>query len=186
MAFLLFNLLGRHKVRRAANSASSLADELQFGSKAKIGNFDLKSRTKQNVTWLQISVQDLICLAVLESGNYLRSVNLNFEFVQPASLFYYVAQGFVWTKLKQHVNVFTVLKKVLELTNVEVLNLPMNGQFGHQFLFRSNSCEASFENDHAGMYLLCFRVSYLVAGRKSALAEQLPFCVYTTVVFSGG
>jgi hypothetical protein len=51
MAFLLFNLLGRHKVRRAANSASPLADELQFGSKAKIGNFDFKSRAKQNVAW---------------------------------------------------------------------------------------------------------------------------------------
>ena len=121
-------------------------------------------------------MQDLIGLAVLESGNYLRGVNLNFEFVQPASLFYYVAQGFVWTELKQHVNVFTVFKKVLELTNVEVLNLPVNGQFGHQFLFRSNSCEASFKNDLACMYLLCFRVGYLVAGRKCALAEQLSFC----------
>ena len=171
MAFLLFDLLGRHKVRRATNGVSTLAVKLQLCSKAEVSNFDLKPRTKQNVARFQVSVQDLIGLAVLESGNYLSSINLNFEFVQPASYLYNIAQGFVRTVLKQHVNMFTVFKEVLELTNVEVLNLPMNGQFGHQLLFRSYSCQASFQNDLTGVYLLCLSVSNLVTGCKCALPE---------------
>lgn len=82
MSALALQNLWRDVVRCATNGALFLSVVVQLGSQAEIAKFDLHLVVKEQVTQLQVSVDDPVRMEVLESMDDLQSVALNFQFME--------------------------------------------------------------------------------------------------------
>ena len=65
---------------------------------------------------------------------------------------------------------FSVLEKVLELTDMKVFYLLVNSQLGHQFFFRARSSKTGFEHNFARVDLLSLLICKDINISESALS----------------
>ena len=81
MALFAFQYFWCDVVRSSADCSFSLSVKLQFSGETEITNLDLHLVVEEQVTELQISVNDTVAVQVLDSSADLINVALNFELV---------------------------------------------------------------------------------------------------------
>lgn len=79
MTLLALQHFGCDIVRRTANGTLALTIELEFCSQTEITNFDLHFVVKEEVTKLQISMDNPMTVEVLDSRADLINVALDFQ-----------------------------------------------------------------------------------------------------------
>ena len=82
MTLLAFEDLRRDIVGSTANRALSLTVELELGSETEITYFDFHLVVKEQVTELQISMDDAMTVEILDGSADLVDVALDFKFVE--------------------------------------------------------------------------------------------------------
>jgi len=76
-----------------------------------------------------------VAVHVFDCRTNLIYITLHFKLVQSFSTTKQFVEGLVRAKLKQDVNVLSILEEVLEANNVVVVQGAMNFNFGHKFCF---------------------------------------------------
>jgi hypothetical protein len=87
-------------------------------------------------------VDDAVGMEVLESVDDLDRVTLNLQFVQPLPPLQQLIHALVLAQLQKNVDIFRILEEVLELTNMVVLDAPVDFDFAHKLLLGATLCEA--------------------------------------------
>ena len=82
MTLFSFQYFWCNIIRGSADCSFSLSVELQFSGETEITNLDLHLVVEEQVTELQISVDDTMTVQVFNTGTDLINVALNFKFVQ--------------------------------------------------------------------------------------------------------
>jgi hypothetical protein len=80
---------------------------------------------------------------------YLLRQTLDLNFLEPLPPLKHLQQRLVWADLQHDVDVVFIVKKVLELTDMLVLELPVYLDLAHEFLLRSNFGQRGFLNELA-------------------------------------
>lgn len=78
------------------------------------------------------------------------------------------------TQLKHDVDVFGILKEVLEANNVVMMKRTMNLDLRHELLLGAGLCERCLRNDLGRSNSLGFNVSELVTLGETTFSEELP------------
>ncbi len=105
-------------VGSTTNGTLALTVEFKFSCETEITNLDLHLVVKEEVTKLEISMDDAMTVQVLHSGADLVDVALDFEFVQALSASEQLIQRLVLAQLKEDVHILSVFKEVLEADDV--------------------------------------------------------------------
>ncbi len=138
MTLLALEDLGGDIVGSTTNGTLALTVEFKFGCETEITNLDLHLVVKEEVTKLEISMDDAMTVQVLHSGADLVDVALDFEFVQALSASEQLIQRLVLAQLKEDVHILSVFKEVLEADDVVLVKRAMNLDFRHKLLFGSS------------------------------------------------
>lgn len=104
-------------VRCTADGSLLLSIMLQLGSKAEVSNLQSAFAIKEEVSQLQVAVNDTAPMQVLQSGDELIQVEHGFLLRQPLvrSLAHELVEGLVVTDLENDVDVLTILEVVIEV-----------------------------------------------------------------------
>ena len=106
-----------------------------FSSRKRLPSF----RLNKHLAFIQdnklLSMDDSICVEVLEGRNYLSQVALNLEFCQSLSSLQQLIQSLVRTDLQKNVNVLLVLKNVLKANNICMMKRLVDLDFGNKLEF---------------------------------------------------
>lgn len=129
MALLSFQNLGCDVVGSTANSSFALAIELQFGCKAEVTNFHLHLVVEEEISKLEISVDDSVAVQVLNCSADLVNVALHFKFVQAFASSKQFVEGLVLAQLKEDVDVLCVFEEVFEAYDVVVVERAVDFDF---------------------------------------------------------
>jgi hypothetical protein len=124
-------------VGSTADGPFPLAVELQFSSKSEVSALDFHFVVKEEVANFKVSVNYSMAMQVFQSTAKLGHVALDFKFVETLSSPQLVIQCLIFAQLKQNIDIFRVLKEVLEADNIAVVQGPVNLNFGHQLLLSS-------------------------------------------------
>lgn len=82
MATLALKDFGRYIIRRTANGALFLAVKVEFGRQAEITQLYLHLVVQEQVTQLEIAMDDAVRVQILQGVDDLHSVALNLKLVQ--------------------------------------------------------------------------------------------------------
>ena len=129
-------------VRSPANGSLFLAIEIEFSREPKVTQFNLHLVVPEPVAQLEVSVDDAVGMEVLESVDDLDRVTLNLQFVQPLPPLQQLIHALVLAQLQKNVDIFGIFEEVLELTNMVVLDAPVDFDFAHKLLLCATLCEA--------------------------------------------
>lgn len=108
---------------------------LQSGGKTKVTKFDFHVFIEEEITQLEISVNDFINMKVFKRTNNLNQVILNFHLSQSFSSFDKFIQSVICTNFEQNVHIFMIFKNMLKFDNVVVIQWFMNLNLSNKFLF---------------------------------------------------
>lgn len=157
----------------SADCSFSLSVKLQFSGETEITNLDLHLVVKEQVTELQISVNDTVTVQVFNSGADLINVALDFKLVQSLPSPQQLIQGLVLTEFKEDVHVLCVLEEVLEANNVVVMERSVDLDLGHELLLGTSLGKRRLRNDFCSRNSLVFQVRELKASGEATLSEEL-------------
>ena len=118
MATLAFKDFGRNIVRRTANGALALTVELEFRGETEVTDFDLHLVVQEEVTQLQVTMDDSVAVKVLHRSADLVDIALDFELVEALTATEELVKGLVLAQLEENVDVLGVLEEVLEANDV--------------------------------------------------------------------
>ena len=182
-----FQHFGRNIVRGTADGTLALTIELEFRGQTEITDFDLHFVVQEEVTELQISVDDAMTVEVLDSRADLVDVALNLELVQSLTPTQKLVERLVLAELKQDVDVLGVLEEVLEADNVVLVQRAMNLDLRHELLLRTSLSQCALHDYFGGTDSLILQIGELETAGEAALAEELALEVlldaYLAVVF---
>lgn len=150
MTLLALEDLGGDIVGSTTNGTLALTVEFKLGCETKITNLDLHLVVKEEVTKLEISMDDAMTVQVLHSSADLVDVALDLEFVQALTASEQLIQRLVLAQLKEDVHILSVFKEVLEADDVVLVERAMNLDFGHQLLFGSRLGQGRLGNYFGG------------------------------------
>ena len=103
---------------------------------------------------------------------YLIEVALNFNFMKALSAAQKFVQRLILAKLQQNIDIFCILKEMLESNNVVVMQTSMNLNFGHKLLFCPWFGQGCLRDDLGGRYSLSFKVCEFIALGKTSFSEE--------------
>lgn len=173
MTLLAFEDLRCDIVGSTANRALPLTVELELGSETEITYFDFHLVVKEQVTELQISMDDAMTVEVLDGSADLVDVALDFEFVESLTSTQELIQRLILAELEEDVNILGVLEEVLETYDVVLMKRAMNLDLGHELLLGASLGECAFHDDLSGTDPFIFKVSELEAASETSLSEEL-------------
>ena len=173
VTLLALEHLGSDVVGSTANGTLPLSIELKLGGETKITDLDLHLVVEEQITELQISVNDAMTVQILDSGTDLVNVALNLELVKALSATEQLIQRLVLTELKQDVHVLSVFKEVLEAYDVVLVERSVNLDLRHELLLGSSLRESRFGNDFGRRDSFIFEVGELEAASETSLTEEL-------------
>ena len=173
MPLFAFQHFRRDVVWSSADCSFSLSVELQFSGETEITNLDLHLVVQEQVTELQISVNDTVAVQVFNSGADLINVALDFKFVQSLPSPKQLIQRLVLTEFKEDVHVLCVLEEMLESDNVVVMERSMDLDLGHELLLGTSLGERRLLNDFCSRNSLVLQVRELKASGEATLSEEL-------------
>ena len=150
MTLLALEDLGGDIVGSTTNGTLALTIEFKFGCETEITNLDLHLVVKEEVTKLEISMDDAMTVQVLHSSADLVDVALDLEFVQALTASEQLIQRLVLAQLKEDVHILSVFKEVLEADDVVLVERAVNLDFGHQLLFGSRLGQGRLGNYFGG------------------------------------
>jgi len=104
-------------VRCTADGSLLLSIMFQLGSQTKVPNLQSAFAIKEEVSQLQVAVDDTAPMQVLQSGDELIQVEHGLLLRQPLvwSLAHELVEGLVVTDLENDVDVLTILEVVIEV-----------------------------------------------------------------------
>ena len=150
MTLLALEDLGGDIVGSTTNGTLALTIEFKFGCETEITNLDLHLVVKEEVTKLEISMDDAMTVQVLHSSADLVDVALDLEFVQALTASEQLIQRLVLAQLKEDVHILSVFKEVLEADDVVLVERAVNLDLGHQLLFGSRLGQGRLGNYFGG------------------------------------
>lgn len=141
MTLLALKNFGSNIVRGTANSTFALPIEFEFGSKTEITYLYLHSVVQEQVTKLEISMDDSVTVQVLDSAAYLIQIALYLDLVESLTSPQQLVERLVLAELKQNVNVLSVFEEMLEADNMVVMEGTVNLDLTHQLLLGARLCK---------------------------------------------
>lgn len=173
VALLALEHLGRDVIWRTADGALALSIELQLGGETEISDLDLHLVVDEQVTELEISVNDAMRVHVLDSRANLVHIALDLELVQAFPAPQQLIQGLVGAQLKQNVDVLRVLEEVLKADDVVVMEGSVDLDLGHQLGLSTRLGEGALHDNLGCLDLLVLQVGHLVALGETTLSQEL-------------
>ena len=119
------------------NGSLSLSIELKLGCQTKITDLDLHLVIKEQITQLEISMNDSVGVQILNGITNLNNIALNLEFMQSSSPPQKFIQGLTLAEFQDNVDIFSILEEMLEPHNVRMMERSMDLDLTHQLLLRS-------------------------------------------------
>ena len=168
-----FQHFGRNIVRGTTDGTLALTIELEFRCQTEITDLHLHFVVEEEVSKLQISVDDAMTVEVLDSRADLVDVALNLELVQSLTPTQKLVERLVLAELEQDVDVLGVLEEVLEADDVVLVQRAMNLDLGHELLLGSGLRQCALHDDFGGADSLVLQIGELEAAGEATLAEEL-------------
>ena len=109
-------------------------------------------------------------MQVLQSTDNLRRIALDFQFVQSFTAFEQFVHTLVLAEFQKDIHTFTILEKVLEVTDVGMLDTPVNLDFTHKFLFGATFGQTRLQNDFGCVHKRGISIDEFVAFGKATLS----------------
>lgn len=159
-------------VGRAADGAFLFAREFEFGGETEVAKFDFHAVADEQVAELEISVDDSICVEVLECLDDLNGVAKGFEFGDALATLDELVEGLMRAEFEENVDVFMIFEDVLELDDVGVMQALVDFDFGYEFLPSTVLHERVLWDDLRGHDFPRFDVRDLEALCETSLSEQ--------------
>jgi len=118
---LAFEDLGGDLVGGPADSALLLPVELEFGCQAEVAELEFHLVCEEQVSKLEVAVDDLVALQVAHARNDLHDVALHLDFGQALASAHLLVDGLVGAQFKQDLDLLRVFEEVVEAHDVRVV-----------------------------------------------------------------
>lgn len=165
--------LGRDVVGRAADGSLFFAVEFELGGQPEVSQLELVLLPKEQITELEVSVDDAVGVEVLECLDRLHDIVLHLlvcQFLPPLDEF---VERLVWAHLEQDVHVVVVFEYVLKLDDAGVVQGFVDLDFRDQLLARPRLRQRGLRNDLGRDLLLGLQIHHLEAFGEAALSQQV-------------
>lgn len=179
MTVLAFQDLWGDVVGCATDRALLLAIVLQLGCQAKISNLHAYISIKEEVSKLEISVNDATPMQVFQCHDQLVQVEHGLWLGQPlaGSLAHEFVQSLVRAHLEDDVDVLTVLEVVVEVNDLVMIQTTVNRDLGSELRMCPWLRNGGLGYNLGGKDFLGFHVLHFVALGKSTLAKEASLVV---------
>ena len=137
MTLLAFKHFWCNVIGCSANGSLALTIELKFGSQTEVTNLYFHFVVQEQVSELEVSVDNAMSVQVLHGRTDLSDVTLNFKLMETLASAKEFVETLILTQLKQDVNILGVLEEVLESDDVVVVQAAVDFNLRHQFLLGS-------------------------------------------------
>ena len=118
MALLSLEHLRGDIVGRTADRTLALTIELKLRRQTEVTNLNLHLVVKEEVTELEISMNDAMTVKVFNCGTDLIDVTLDFELVEALTSAQQLVQRLVLAQLEENIDVLSILEEVFETDDV--------------------------------------------------------------------
>jgi hypothetical protein len=178
VTLLSLKYLGSNIVGSTADSPLSLTIELKLGGKTEISNLDLHLVIKEEITQLEISMNNSVGVKVLDSIANLDYVTLHLQLMKPPPPSEQLIEGLTLAQLQDDVDVLSILEEVLKANDVGVMQGAVNLNLTHQLLFCSGLCQSSLIDNLGSRNSLSLHVCELVTFSESSLSQELASVIF--------
>jgi len=134
---LSFKDLWSNIVWSSANCPLPLSVELKLGSETKITYLDLHLVVEEEITQLEISMDNSMGVQVLNGITDLNDVALNLQLVKSSSSPQKFVQSLTLAEFKDDVDIVSILEEMLEAHNVGMMEGSVDLNLTHQLLLGS-------------------------------------------------
>jgi len=131
MTLFSFKDFGSNIIRSTANSSFSLSIKLKFRSQSKISYFDLHFIIQEQVSQLEIPVNNSMRVQILDRITNLHNIALNFNLVQSFSPSQKLIQRLTLAQFQNYINIFRIFKKMFKTYNIRVMKGSMDLDLTH-------------------------------------------------------
>ena len=122
MTLLTFKHLRSDVVGSTANSSLALAIELKLRCETEVTYLDLHLIVEEQVTELEITMDDAMRVEILQSINHLLSVAFDLQLVESLSALQQFIHALILAQLKQDIHIFTVFEEMKKLGHISMLD----------------------------------------------------------------
>jgi len=137
MTLLSLQNLWSDIVWSTTNSSLSFTVELELSCQSEISNFYLHFVIQEKIAQFEISVNYSVTMKVLYCCANLIYIALSLKLVEPLSSSQKLVKRLIVAQFEQDINIFSILKKVLEANNIVMMQTSMNLNFTHKLLLGS-------------------------------------------------
>lgn len=88
------------------------------------------------------------------------------------------------TEFKQYINIFTILEKMLKLSNICVFDRSMNFDLTHELLFSSAPLQGRLLNNFGSCDCFSLTLDEFIALSKTTLSQEFSFDVLSVIDFT--
>jgi hypothetical protein len=150
VAIFILKHLRRKVVRCSADSLFAFSFIVDLGSEAEVSNLKLHPLGEEQVSELEISVDDLVLVNVFHTLDELLDVVASFELVKTLASSHQVTKGLIVADVEHNVDVVFVFEVAVEANNVFVTQGAMDLDFTSQLLTGLASGEIRLADDFEG------------------------------------
>ena len=169
--------LGCNVVGGAANCSLLLTLGINLRGQPKVANADAHMSTQEQVSKLEVAMDDVLGVQVLQSEHKLIQEVSHFWLCEPLTTFHHFHESLVGAKLHDHVVVVCIFEMAQELDDVRVVERSVNLDFGHQLFSGAGAREGTLLHHLAGIVVVGVQVGEDKAASKAPFAKQLPSAV---------
>ena len=121
-------------VRGSANSALAFALVENLGGKSEISNLECHMVSKEQVSKLEVAMDDFLGVDVLDGLDQLVDVVAGLDLVKLLAALNQVCQGLIGADVEHDVHILFVLEVSIEADDVLVIERPVNLNLTREFL----------------------------------------------------
>ena len=121
---------------------------------------------------------------ILESIDNLLGVALDLEFMESLAALQKFVHALILAKFKQDIHILTVFEKMKELSDICMLDRPVNFDFTHQLLFCPTSLQRRLLDNFGGTNCLCIHLNKLIAFCEATFTQELSFHILSISHFT--
>ena len=134
-------------VRGSTDSALSFALVENLGGQSEISNLESHMVREEQVSKLEVAVDDLLGVDVLDGLHQLVDVVAGLDLVKLLTAFNQVCQGLIGADVQHDVDILLVFEVSIEADDVLVIERPVNLNLTCQLLACLSSCQIDLRDD---------------------------------------
>ena len=129
-------------------------------------------------------MDNTVGVQILESIDNLLCVAFDLQFMQSLAALQKFVHALILAKFKQDIHILTVFEKMKELSDICMLDRPVNFDFTHQLLFCPTSLQRRLLDNFGCTNCLCVHLNKLITFCKATFPQKLSFHVLSICHFT--